>query len=278
VLAVTDIIIAEPMEDCVIRELGLRYEIRYDRRLAVDPGALEFALAEARALIVGDRTIIDADLLAAAPRLQVIGCLGTDLGRVDAEACRARGIEVHAPPHVHDSDRAGQVAATVSELLARAQGGTDGRLLGLVGFGPVAREVAKRAQTFRMRVAAYDPLLDRDAPAWREAQVEPMPLHRLFDESDAISLHLPLTEETHELVDWETITQMRAGAVLVNASHPAIADAAPVMAARRCGRLGGAVLDLDAERVDGLAPSPEIRIGALIAAKVRATLEARQPA
>lgn len=274
----TDIIIAEPMEDCVVRELGLRYEIRYDRRLASDPGALEFALAEARALIVGDRTIIDAELLAAAPRLQVIGCLGADLVRVDSDACRARGIEIHAAPHVHDSDRAGQVAATVSELLAQVHGSADDRLLGLVGFGPVAREVAKRAQMLCIRVAAYDPLLDRDAPAWGDARVEPMPLHRLFDEADAISLHLPLTEETHELVDWETITQMRTGAVLVNASHSAIVDAAAVNAALRSGRLGGAVLDLDAERVDGLAPSPEIRLGALIAAKVRASLEARQPA
>ncbi|HEV7369038.1 NAD(P)-dependent oxidoreductase [Arenibaculum sp.] len=274
----TDIIIAEPMEDCVVRELGLRYEIRYDRRLAFDLDALGFALAEARALIVGDRTIIDAELLAAAPRLQVIGCLGTDLGRVDSDACRARGIEVHTAPHVRDSDRAGQAAGTVSDLLARVHGTADGRLLGLVGFGPIAREVARRAQMLCMRVAAYDPLLDREAPAWRDTQVEPMPLYRLLDEADAISVHLPLTEETHELIDWETITQMRGGAVLVNASHSAIVDAAAVNAALRSGRLGGAVLDLDAERVDGLALLPEIRIGALIAAKVQATLDARQPA
>lgn len=269
------------MEERIVRELGLRFDVRYDRALASDLGALTGALSEARALIVGEATVVDAELIAAAPRLQVIGCLGSAVGRVDEAACRARGIEVHAAPGIDDGSRGGQVFDAILDLLARprrsgtepAQGGV---LLGLVGFGRVSRDVAALALHQGLRVAAYDPLLDRDDPLWREAGVEPMALHRLLEEADAVSLHVPLSEETRELIDWVAIVEMKPGAVLVNASHPDVVDAAAVRAAIRARRLGGAVLDVDGERAEGLVPHPALRIGTLIAAKVQATLEARR--
>lgn len=281
VTAVTDIIIAERMEERIVRDLGLRYDVWYDRHLALDLTALGRALTQARALIIGEGTIIDADLLAAAPRLEVIGCVGTASARVDEEACRARGIEIHARPTVREATRAGQVADAVMRLLRRAGGSgePDGCLLGLVGFDAVAREVAARARQNGLRVAAYDPMLDYDDPLWIELGVEPMAFHRLMEEADAVSVHLPLIEETRELIDWETIIEMRPGAVLVNASASAVVDGAAVTAAMRGGRLGGAVLDLDQDpdHADGPSLVPRARIGSLIVEKVRATLEARQP-
>jgi (S)-sulfolactate dehydrogenase len=279
--AVTDIIIAEPMEERIVRELGLRFDVRYDRALAFDLGALTGALSEARALIVGEATVVDAELIAAAPRLQVIGCLGSAVGRVDEAACRARGIEIHAAPGIDDGSRGGQVFDAILDLLGQpGRSGTEpaqgGVLLGLVGFGRISRDVAALALHRGLRVAAYDPLLERDDPLWRETGVEPMALHRLLEEADAVSLHVPLSEETRELIDWVAIVEMKPGAVLVNASHPEVVDAAAVRAAIRTRRLGGAVLDVDGERTEGLVPQPALRIGALIAAKVQATLEARR--
>ena len=286
VAAVTDIIIAEPMEERIVRELGLRFDVRYDHALAFDASALTGALSEARALIVGDCTVVDAELIAAAPRLQVIGCLGPATGRVDEVACQARGIEVHAMPGVDDGNRGGQVFDAVRDLLDEVRGrdgtGTEsetacgGMLLGLVGFGAVSRDVAAHARHAGLRVAAYDPLLERDDPVWQETGVEPVALHRLLEEADAVSLHVPLSDETRELIDWVAIVEMKPGAVLVNASHPEVVDSAAVHAAIRTRRLGGAVLDVDGERGGGLAPQPSLRIGALIAAKVQATLEARR--
>ncbi|HSK40472.1 MAG TPA: NAD(P)-dependent oxidoreductase [Arenibaculum sp.] len=281
----TDIIIAEPIEERIVRDLGLRYDVWYDRRFALDLTALSRALTQARALIVGEGAIIDADLLAAAPRLEVIGCVGTAPGRVDEEACRARGIEIHVRPTVQEATRAGQVVDAVLELLRHAGGIQDrgrdrgGRLLGLVGFDRLARDVAVRACRSGLRVAAYEPMVDHDDPLWVELGVEPMPFHRLLEEADAVSVHIPLIEETHGLIDWETIVEMRPGAVLVNASSPAVVDGAAVKAALRGGRLGGALLDLDADpgHADGPVSLPQTRIGSLIVEKVRATLEARRP-
>lgn len=281
-VAVTDIIIAETMEERIVRELGMRFDVRYDRKLAFDLYALTGVLSEARALIVGEGTVVDAELIAAAPRLQVIGCLGIADGRVDEAACRARGIEVHAAPGIDDGSRAGQVLDAILHLLGQVRQPNEGRmpgeasLLGLVGFDSIARDASFRARRAGLRVAAYDPLLDADDPFWSEIQIEPMPLHRLLQEADAVSMHVPLNDETRDLIDWTAILEMKPGAVLVNASHSEVVDTAAVRAAIRSGRLGGAVLDLDGDRVEGPLPRPASRIAALIAAKVRATLEARR--
>jgi (S)-sulfolactate dehydrogenase len=268
VVAVPDIVIAETMHESAVLDLGRSFDVRYDHRLAASPLSLSGAIADARALIIGDGVVIDADLLAAAPRLQVIGSLVSLSGRVDEEACRARGIELHAPL-AGEVGIADQVVAAAIRLLD--QTGATERRLGLIGFGPVARAVAERARGLGLPVAAYDPMVAEDDPVWSDMAVEPLPLHHLLAESDAISLHIPLTEETRDLIDWETILEMRRGAVLINASRAGVVDRGAVAAAVRRGLLGGVLLALD----DADAETPPDGAGIRIAGKVRAALEAR---
>jgi (S)-sulfolactate dehydrogenase len=271
------------MHEAAVLDLGRSFDVRYDRALARDGVALSGAIADARALIVRDRTIIDEDLLAAAPRLRVIGCLSPCSAQVDEVACRARGIEIHTYRSDAEQSPVDRIVAGVIRLLGRSGWvpGGDFRRLGLAGFNPTAREVAGRARALGLAVSAYDPLVAEDSPLWAELGVEPMPLLDLLSDCDAISLHLRLTPETRELIDWETITDMRPGAVIVNASHPGLVDTGAVIAAVRGGKLGGALLDLekgdDEPELDS-AFAADARIGALIAQKVRTTLEARPEA
>jgi (S)-sulfolactate dehydrogenase len=275
---VPDIVIAEPMHEAAVLELGRSFEVRYDRALGRNGAALSGAIADARALIVRDCTIIDADLLAAAPRLRVIGCLGALSGLVDEDACRARGIEVHSYASEGEQGPVDRVIAGLIRLLGHSgwQSGGDARTLGLIGFNPTAREVAGRARALGLDVWAYDPLVDQDSPIWADLGVQPSGLLPLLEQCDAISLHLRLTEETRELIDWETITEMRPSAVLINASHAGLVDTGAVIGAVRTGRLAGALLDLDqADNEPELdtRSAADARIGALIAHKVRTTLE-----
>jgi (S)-sulfolactate dehydrogenase len=278
---VPDIVIAEPMHEAAVLELGRSFEVRYDHALGRNGAALSGAIADARALIVRDCTIIDADLLAAAPRLRVIGCLGASSGLVDEDACRARGIEIHSYAAEGEQGPADRVIAGLIRLLGRSGWAPDGdpRTLGLIGFNPAAREVAGRARALGLDVWAYDPLVDRDSPLWTDLGVQPAGLLHLLEQSDAVSLHLSLTPETRELIDWETITEMRSSAVLINASHAGLVDTGAVIGAVRTGRLAGALLDLDqaddAPELDTRSAA-DARIGALIAHKVRTTLERRQ--
>lgn len=279
--AVSDIVIVEPMDEAAVQELGRTFDVRYDHRLAGNPGALSGALAEARALIVRDRIVVDEDLLASAPRLQVVACLGDATRRIDTAACRARGIEVYMAIDGSLQATAQRIVAAIQRLLAgtgRAQP-SEGWRLGLVGFGTLARSVAELAQGQGFRLAAYDPLVAEEDPVWQMLGVERMTLLRLLGESDAISLHLSLTQETESLIDFETLEEVRPGTVLVNASPAGVVDAGAVAAALRSGRLGGAVLEIAegvGEDVTSQRLQAEARLGQLIARKVRDALEARR--
>jgi (S)-sulfolactate dehydrogenase len=269
------------MHEAAVLELGRSFEVRYDHALGRNGPALSGAIADARALIVRDCTIIDADLLAAAPRLRVIGCLGAPSGLVDEDACRARGIEIHSYISSDEQTPVDRVIAGLIRLLGRSgwQPGGDARTLGLIGFTATAREVAGRARALGLDVWAYDPLVDQDSPIWAELGVQPAGLLHLLEQCDAISLHLRLTPETRELIDWETITEMRPSAVLINASHAGLVDTGAVIGAVRTGRLAGALLDLDQaddEPELDTRSAADARIGALIAHKVRTTLERRE--
>ncbi len=159
------------------------------------------------------------------------------------------------------------VIATAMLLLRGAYGATDavaagtwprnalmgreiaGKRLGLVGFGAIARETARRALALEMRVSAHDPLLDADDPAWRSpfGAIARTDFDALVAESDVLSLHVPLTPRTRGMIDAAVIARMPSGAVLINAARGEVVDAAAVTQALRDRHLGGAALDVFAE-------------------------------
>ena len=117
-----------------------------------------------------------------------------------------------------------------------------GKRLGLVGFGAIARETAKRAQALGMSIAAHDPYLPADDPHW--SNVERQDFKTLLATSDVISLHTPLTEETRHLIGAAAIAAMKPEAILINAARGGVVDEAALAGALRSGQLGGAALDV----------------------------------
>jgi (S)-sulfolactate dehydrogenase len=121
-----------------------------------------------------------------------------------------------------------------------------GKSLGLVGYGAIAKETARRAAALGMRVSAFDPYVKPDDPAWDQpwGRVEPSSLEDLIIGSDVISLHVPLTPETRNLIGAEAIARMKRDAVLINAARGGVVDEEAVADALRDRRLGGAALDV----------------------------------
>jgi (S)-sulfolactate dehydrogenase len=275
-----DIVITEFMdEDVIARDLAGR-DVLYDPKLVDKPQLLAASLADARALVVRNRTQVDAPLLAVAPRLKVVGRLGVGLDNIDLPACRERGIAVCPATGANDTAVAEYVVTAALMLLrsawfasGRVTGGewprmaligreVSGQRLGLVGLGAIARETARRAHALGMTIAACDPHLPADHAAW--AGVERMDLDDLLASSDVVSLHVPLTPETRNMIDAGKLSLMKPDAILVNAARGGIVDEVALVAALQGGRLGGAALDvfesepLDANKGAGFANTPNL--------------------
>ena len=255
-----DIVISEFMDQAAIDEVLAGRDVLYDAALVDNPAELRDALADARALIVRNRTRVDTGLLEAAPRLETVGRLGVGLDNIDLDACRARNVTVHPATGANDAAVAEYVITAAMVLMrgawldASAVRAGDwprmamigreiaGKRLGLIGFGGIARQTAFRALALGMDVAAHDPYLATDDPAWED--VDNLSLIELVRTADVLSLHVPLTDETRHLIDRDKLAVMKKDAVLINAARGSVVDEIAVADALRAGRLGGAAFDV----------------------------------
>ncbi len=306
-----DVVVSEFMVDSARESLARDFEVVYDPALAGDRKALLASVTAARALVVRNRTIVDAALLAAAPSLKVVGRLGVGLDNIDLDACDITGVEVCPATGANADAVAEYVLATTLMLVRGAFSSTNrvaegswpraelvgrevaGRKAGLLGFGDVARRVAGLLGAVGMEVAGHDPYLDRGDTAW--GRVQPMGLTDLLAISEVLSIHVPLTDETHHLVDADAMAAMPAGAVLVNTSRGGVVDEVALVEALRSGHLGGAAVDVFADEpldavagetfhdvpnlvltphVAGITVESEERVGRVVAGQVRRVLGA----
>jgi (S)-sulfolactate dehydrogenase len=304
------IVISEFMDEAAVAELGRHHPTTYDQTLVDQPQALAALLADARALVVRNRTQVRGALLEAAPRLEAVGRLGVGLDNIDLDACKARGIEVFSASGANDLSVAEYVITTSLMLLRGAYAANAqmlagewprnaligrelaGRTMGLVGLGSIARLVKAKALALGMRVAAFDPYLPNGDPAWD--RVRKCALDELLGVADVVSLHVPLTDGTRHLLDDAALRRMRPDAILVNAARGGVVDEAALGEALRQRRLGGAALDVFATEpltreaaaafagapnlvltphIAGVTEESNVRVSSLIASRILAALE-----
>jgi (S)-sulfolactate dehydrogenase len=257
------IVISEFMDPPAVEALRGRFEVDYRPQLVDDPAALSAALGQAQGWIVRNRTQVRGPLLAAAPRLRVVGRLGVGLDNIDLAACEARGVRV-IPATGANAQAVAEYVVAVSLMLLRgayhasaevaagrwpraalSEGReAGGKAMGIVGFGSIGRATAAKAAALGMRILGHDPQVPAGDPAWREAGAEPLGLDALLAGSDVVSLHVPLVPATRGLLGAERLGRMKRGAILVNTARGGIVDGAALAAALREGRLGGAALDV----------------------------------
>lgn len=215
-------------------------------------------LEAAVAVIAGARVQWNGELLDQAPEVRVVSRTGIGYDNVDVAAAAERGVVVcNAPeaPSVSTAEHTVALLMAVTKHLrtttAIADRGEkapsigialelDGRRLGLVGLGRIARRVAAAATALGMEVIAHDPFIQADSVDG----VRLVSLDEVFSESDVVSLHAPGGEATKHLVDASRLAAMRPGAYLVNCARGSLVDQEALLAALDSGQLAGAALDV----------------------------------
>jgi len=205
---------------------------------------------------------IDAELLDAAPGLRVVSNMAVGFNNIDVEACTARGIPVGNTPGVLTETTADCAFALLMAAARRIVEGADyvragkwktwgpmllmgqdlhGATLGIVGFGRIGQAMARRAAGFGMRVLYQDAYVTEADPGLDATRVD---LETLLAESDFITLHVPLTEETHHLIGREELAHCKPTAILVNTSRGEVVDPDALYEALRDGQIARAALDV----------------------------------
>jgi D-3-phosphoglycerate dehydrogenase / 2-oxoglutarate reductase len=250
------VLVREPIADAGLELLRDRFDVDVD---ADSP--LEEILDRYDAIVIRSATKLTRDVIERGSRLKVIGRAGVGVDNVDVDAATRRGIVVANAP---ESTIVSAAEQTIGLLVALArnipqahaalkQGRWErsryagielaGKTLGVVGFGRIGQQVARRALGLGMNVVAFDPFVGRDR--FRDLGVDQLEtLAELLTASDVVTLHSPLTDETRCLIDRDAIALMRDGARLVNAARGALVDEEALLEAIRSGKLAGAALDV----------------------------------
>jgi D-3-phosphoglycerate dehydrogenase / 2-oxoglutarate reductase len=224
------------------------------RAIVVGPDDID--LATAHAVLAGAKRPWNAEAFAISPTMKVISRIGIGYDNVDVAAATAAGVIVcNAPdaPSVSTAEHTLMLMlAVVKNLPAQTQrareglpGATvgtalelDGSVLGLVGYGRIARRVGAAARAMGMGVLAYDPYIT-------EAEgCELVSLDRLFAESDVVSLHAPAVAATHHMINEQSLATMKHGVYIVNCARGGLVDQDALLAALESGQVAGAGLDV----------------------------------
>ena len=296
------VLVAEPIADAGVELLREHYEVDVGLNgdLAEQIGAYD-------GIVIRSATKLTADVLERADRLKVIGRAGVGVDNVDVETATRRGIVVANAP---ESTVVSAAEHTIGLLLALSRnipqahaalkegrwergryGGIEleGKTLGVLGFGRIGQQVARRALGLGMRVVAYDPFAAKER--FRELGAERVESpEEVYGAADFLTLHLPLTDETRASVAKRAFGQMRDGVRLINAARGELIDESALFDALRSGKVAAAALDVfSAEpytgpllELDNVVVTPHLaasteeaqdRAGVIVAEQVAAALE-----
>ena len=237
------------------------------------PAKILELVKDVHAIAVRSETKITAEVIAAAPLLKVVGRAGVGVDNVDVDAATERGVIVMNTPSGNTIATAELTfthilcgARPVPQAAASMKAGQWDRksfsgielfrkTLGVVGLGRIGGEVAKRAQAFGMRVLAYDPYL---APSRAKAmQIEAVTLDELLTQSDYITVHMPLTDQTHYMIDEAAFAKCKKGLRIFNCARGGIIKESALVAALKSGQVAAAGLDVFED--EPLAADHELR-------------------
>lgn len=238
--------------------IDLRYEV------APSPDKLEKALDGVGAWLVRSETKVTAPWIEKAKTLRLIGRAGVGVDNIDLKAATLRGIAVINAPAANTIAACEQtfalmlcLARNIPQADADVKAGKwqrakwmgielQSKTLGIVGFGRIGREMAKRALAFGMRVIALDPFVTKEQAA--EAGVQLVTeLKDVLGQSDFITLHAPGSDKTRGLINSDTIKLIKKGARLINCARGELVEEAPLVEALKSGALAGAALDVFAK-------------------------------
>ena len=260
-----DILVSEAIFGSEIEILKQRFEVVWEPNLWRSPERLNALIPQFRALIVRSQTQVTSELIQAGTQLKVIGRAGVGLDNIDLAAAGAAGIAVVYTPD-QNSNAVAELTLGLMLSLARRipeanrytrSGGWEredfvgvelsGKSLGIIGFGRIGQRLAHKAKALGMEIVAYDPYIPSESSVVRELNATLLSLDELLSNADFISCHLPKTEETQHLLNYDRFCLMKATAFFLNTARGSVIDEAGLVRALQEKRLAGAALDVREE-------------------------------
>ena len=251
-------LIAEELSPATIEVLGDSFEVRHIN--GADRAELLPALADAEAILIRSATKVDAEAIAAAPKLKIVARAGVGLDNVDVPSATGNStMVVNAPT----SNIVSAAELAVALLLASARnvvpanitlkngewkrskfGGIElqGKTVGIIGLGKIGQLVAKRLAGFDVNFIAYDPYVTTAPNAGFDVKL--VSLDELLAQSDFITIHIPKTPETQGLIGVDALTKVKPSVHIINAARGGVLDEAALYDALVEGRVAGAGLDV----------------------------------
>jgi len=238
----------------------LRQHVDVTVEPGLNPEDLKSKIGDYDALVVRSQTKVGAEIIERGEKLKVIGRAGVGTDNIDVDAATRKGIVVVNAPTANTVSAAEH---TIALMLALARNVPEAnnqlksgkwqrekligvelrnKTLGIIGLGNVGSEVAKRAQAFEMHVIAYDPFVSTDFA--RNIKVDLAPLEQVLTEADFLSLHVPLTATTTQLIGAEELAKVKPTARIINCARGGLVDEKEVVKAVEEGRLAGAAFDV----------------------------------
>ncbi|MCH7569031.1 MAG: phosphoglycerate dehydrogenase [Deltaproteobacteria bacterium] len=234
-----------------------------DVRLELKPAELIGLIGDYQGLVIRSGTKVTSEVVEAAQNLKVIGRAGVGVENVDVEAASKKGIVVMNTPGGNDVTTAEHTISLMTSLarhipqaVASLKMGKWTRekfmgvelcnkTLGIIGLGNVGRIVAERALGFRMKVIAHDPFVPTESAA--RLGVEVVSLDEIYERSDFITVHTPMTNETRGLINSNSFAKMKTGVRIINCARGGIVDEEDLIQALQEGKVAGAALDVFVE-------------------------------
>ena len=254
------ILISDNLSKVGVDLLRSAEQFQVDVNTGLKPEELKQIIGGYDALIVRSETKVTAEIIGAADNLKVIGRAGTGVDNIDVPAATARGIVVmnaaggnSVTTAEHTISLMMSLARKIPQAHSKLKGGKwdkksfmgaelAGKTLGVIGLGNIGKIVASRATGLAMKVVAYDPFITKEVAL--RAGIELATLDQLFERSDFITVHTPLTDETRGVIGASAFARMKDGARVINCARGGLVDEQALYEAIKSGKVAGAALDV----------------------------------
>ena len=254
------ILITEFINQNSINNLKKKFEIKYDEKIYENKLKLENIIHNYEGLIVRNKTQVDSNVLKKAKKLKFIGRLGVGLDNIDTEFCKNKNIHVQPATGMNADSVAEYVVSSSMSLIKKIpmfHNGTikgewprttirsaeiNQKFLGIIGFGIIGKKVAKFCSKNGLKILAYDPYINEIND--KEIDAKLSNLNEIYEKSDIISIHLPLTDETKNMINKSSFSKMKNNPIIINTSRGSIINENDLIDAYHEKIISGFALDV----------------------------------
>jgi len=254
------ILITEFINQNSLNNLRKKFDVKYEEKLCENKLELEKIIKEYDGLIVRNKTQVNSDILKNASKLKFIGRLGVGLDNIDTEYCKNKDIHVQPATGMNADSVAEYVVSSSMSLIKKIPMFHSGTIkgewprttiksteinqknLGIIGFGTIGKKVAEYSSKNGLKILAYDPYIKEIND--KEIDAKLSGLNEIYEKSDIISIHLPLTDETKNMINKSSFSQMKNNPIIINTSRGGIINESDLINAYHENIISGFALDV----------------------------------